>query len=177
MKRSTQALLLVLALGVGYGAHYGQQLVEQANKPVVVTQQRMSELTKSPCAKNLTNSSTEISLIKAVFDDPSTAFSDLDIQVLKETGGCVFEYAVSSDSYIQGRGVVRFDKERIVREVNFYNRLDSRLMGSNVPSFSVFFSHDGNRTYIFETLHNKLYATRGKGTVAVDAALPGFGGN
>ena len=177
MKRSIQLLLLLLASGIGYGARYAEQLVEQANRPAVVTQQRMSELTKSSCSKNLTDKATEFLLAKAVFDDPRTPFPDLDIQVLKESGGCIFEYAVSGDSYIQGRGVVRIDKERVVRKIDFFNRLDVRLMDSDVPSFSVFFFRDAGRTYIFETLHGNLYATKGRRTTAVDAVLPGFRGS
>jgi len=173
VKRSILVLLLVLALGVGYGARYAQQLLERADRPVVVPQQRMSELIKGSCPKRLAEESVEISLIKAVFDDPSTAFPDLQVKILKDIGGgCAFEYVVSGDSYLQGQAVARFDKGSIVKGVDFFNRLDARLMDSDAPSFSVFFFRDENRAYVFETLRRKLYATKGKQAIPVGIGLP-----
>lgn len=160
MKRPTQILVIVLAIGFGYGAHYTTQLMGELDRPVVVPQSRMSELTSSLCANAIEDKSVELSLVKTIFDNPATPFSDLDIKMRSGNGGCTFEYMMAGDSYIQGWGVVQVEGSRITG-IKFYNQLDTRLMNSNDPSFSVFFFLDQGENYIFETLRNRLYAGNG----------------
>lgn len=158
MKQRLGSLLLAAFIfGAGYFFHDAVRWYQDVSGPVVVTKERMYEITRSRCLKKFSTNSRLIQIVEKVFDDPHTPFLDMDLKPANAGDGCSFEYVLAGDSVIQGIAVVRLDDVLSVRRIDFFNWIDARLMKHDEPSFSLFFFDDGIRDYVFSTLSNKLF--------------------
>lgn len=161
MKRYTNIILLLVAAGVGYAAHFVKAELDRIDRPRVVSVNRLRELTEHPCPRGLKDDSKEYALARAAFDDPSTPAPDLDLHPLPEGGGCVFAYSIRGNSFIQGRGMVEMGADGRTTRLNFFNVSDSHLLEDREPSFALFFFHDRDRVYMFDSLNDRLFNVGG----------------
>ncbi len=167
--------VVLAAVAAGYAIGTLQHLVAEIDKPVVVSKGRLDELVGNTCRGNLSYEPIPIAIVRKIFDDPNTDFQDFELTLVRDNDGrnCVFDYALSGNSYVQGRAFGHFNDEGNLVRIDFFNRLDTDLIHKERPSFSVHFFHHEETVFVFETIRNTLYMSGGRKGLSVESLARG----
>ncbi len=146
MLRGAATVILTVLVGVAIG--YGMAEWQRTSSiQGAVDKARLAGLVSGGnCDPDGVAESLEVAVFKKVVPDVEV---ESDEQV-----PCSFSFWVGDNSFLQGWGVVRRDSSA---RVDLYSRLDTDLLESSRPTFSIIFYGKQRPEFAIDTLENRLF--------------------
>ncbi len=159
--RSRLIIVLVLLAGgvAGYAGRAVQDELRRLGAPASVPEFRLQELARTDCPASASAHLAELRLAKDALSATKEEFADLRLEGLPGSA-CSVQFYISYDSYYQGRLAVRRDEDTHSTRLDFYGILDTELLHTDRPTFSVWVIGSGRTRYVFESLSGRLFVAR-----------------